>query len=70
MNRIEVTEDLRQCPQCEGAAASVSRRDRACWACGIMWTFVPIEDENDAEDLRRVNSRAHAESKEIRGMRW
>lgn len=63
MNQITVTEDVRVCPQCNGTVAVVSRRDRACWTCCILWTFVPPEDEDDQEEMRRVNSRAYAEEK-------
>ena len=61
--QITVTADVRQCPQCDGAVAVTSKRGRACWVCNIQWTFVPPEDEDDAEEFKRVNGRGWNEAK-------
>lgn len=58
---ITVTADVRECPQCGGSVAVTSKRDRACWACNLQWTFVAPEDEDDGKDWQRLNSRGFAE---------
>lgn len=59
---LTVTEDVRTCPQCGETAGVISRRDRKCMHCGLQWTFVPPGEEDEAEELQRLNSRASAKT--------
>ena len=57
VDRLIVSEDLPECPQCGAPAVKTDDRQRQCNACGLTWERMTEEDELDAEAERLVRSR-------------